>query len=122
MKDLYFISVNPEIGKILWERKTIFRLHAGIDYAFYITGEDEAAFYRPTLVSYGYQSVPGKNDVRLTAGASFTWRKWTLAATYKYGLTNYRNDDNRQVYSRLLQWKLMYSVWRKPGKNDTGRK
>jgi hypothetical protein len=121
-KKYHFISVNPEIGKVLWDRKTMLQVNAGIDYAFYVYGEHDAIFWKPTLASHGYSSTPGNNDIRFTAGAWFTWRKWKAGFTYKYGLTDYRKDNKGEVYSRLLQWKLMYSVSRRSVKKSRSRK
>ena len=111
-KWFHFISVNPEIGRILYQQKIKLILNVGIDYAFKL---EEGAEYEFTKKD-GSKSVisstggpPGNNDIRITAGVLVFIKRWSLNFNYKHGVRNYNEGSNDKVFSRLFHLRLMFA-------------
>ncbi len=111
---IHFLSVNPQAGRILLQKKAGIIANAGIDYAFNLGQDEEYSFYdangQKTLLGFS-GGLPGKNDLRLTAGIMFTLKKWALDLGYKHGIRNLREDSGDKVYSRLFHCRLLFRVW-----------
>ena len=112
-KRLYgFLSVNPQIVRIIFQKQVMIELHAGLDYAFALSIEDEFDYTdqsgKRSII--GYSGYPVEtNDLRFTIGSAFTRKKWTLDLNYKHGLSNYNKNGNDKVFSRILHIRLMYA-------------
>jgi hypothetical protein len=107
-----YLSVNPQVGNMLWLGKTTLLLRAGIDYAFHVGGSEEYTAPDQNGLPYivGYSGVTGRDDLRLTANILIPlgW-KWELDIGYKYGLIKYANHN---AYLRMLHFKLGFSIIR----------
>ena len=106
-----FISTNPQVGRILIQKKVTLALHTGIDYCSMLEwGErfdwtDQNGQVASTLLSGGR---PDNDDLRITFGATVAIKKWTLGVNYKHGVANC-DPSGELVYSRLLQFRLQYT-------------
>jgi len=106
-----YISINPQVGRILLQKKITLALHTGLDYCSMLEwGErfdwtDQNGQVYSTLLSGG---LPDNDDLRITFGASVAIKKWTLGINYKHGVANC-NPSGEIAYSRLLQFRLQYT-------------
>jgi len=107
-----FISVNPQIGRMLFQKAVTLTLHTGIDYTSKLDLGNNFDYKDQTgqKNSIGSQGgEPEKNDLRVTLGATVTRKKWSVDINYKHGLINYRKYGIGNVYSRLLHIRIMYA-------------
>ena len=107
-----FISVNPQIGRIIFQKAVTLTLHTGLDYTSkldrgQITDYTDQTGQKNSIGSSGDE--PEKNDLRVTFGASVTRNKWSLDLNYKHGLVNYSKNGTGKVYARLLHIRLLYT-------------
>ena len=107
-----FISVNPEIGRTILQKKVKLVLHTGLDYAFKLSLKDQFDYTDQSCKKYSIRNQgmnPETNDLRFTIGSSITRKRWTLDLNYKHGLSNYNKNGNDKVFSRLLHIRLIYT-------------
>lgn len=107
-----FISINPQVGRILVQKTITFALHTGIDYTSKLAMGNQFDYTDQNGMknSIGYSGgEPEINDLRITFGASVAIKKWSLVINYKHGLTNY-NRPGEGAYSRLLQFRIQYTL------------
>ena len=107
-----FISVDPQIGRILFQKKVIITFHAGLDYAFKVTEGEQFDYTNQTgqTNSIGYEGgYPKTTDFRITFGTSITLKKWSLDFNFKHGLSNYNKNGNAKVLEKLLHIRLLYT-------------
>jgi hypothetical protein len=111
-----FISINPQIGRIVFQKAVTVSVHAGMDYTSRLDRGEQFDYTNQNNQKYsiGYQGgEPEVNDLRITIGAAVTRKKWGLDINYKHGLTNYWKDGPAKVYARLLHIRLLYAFWSK---------
>jgi hypothetical protein len=109
-----FISINPQIGRIVFQKAVTLSLHAGIDYTSRLDRGEQFDYTNQNGERYsiGYQGAePEVNDLRITFGASVMRKKWSLDINYKHGVVNYWKDGQANAYSRLLHIRLLYAFW-----------
>jgi hypothetical protein len=110
------ISLNPQIGRIIFQKTITLTAHAGIDYTSKLAMGNNFEYTdqngQKNYVGYSGDE-PEVNDCRITFGASVTGKKWSLDINYKQGLTNYRKYGAGNVYTRILQLRILYSFWNK---------
>lgn len=110
-----FISVNPQIGRAVRKGKLAFILHGGIDYCFKLDRGDKFEFTDQAGKKFSIGHSGGRpevNDFRISIGGMVTLKKWSLDLNYKHGLANYNTGGEDKVSSRLLHFKLMYSLFK----------
>ena len=111
-----FISINPQIGKIIFKKQVTIVVHAGFDYAFKLEQSDQFDYTdqggQKNIVGYG-GGTPETNDLRFTIGTSITRKRWSLDFNYKHGLSNYNKNSSSKVFERLLHIRLMYAFLKK---------
>jgi hypothetical protein len=103
-----FISINPQIGRILFQKLVRLTIHTGIDYALKLDRGEQSDYTDQTSTAYSGDE-PEVNDLRITFGTSVSLKKWSLDINYKHGLVNYWKDGPGKVYARLVQVRLLYS-------------
>jgi len=106
-----FISINPQVGRIIVQKTITFALHTGIDYTSKLAMGNQFDYTDQNGIknSVGYSGgEPEINDVRITVGVSAAIKKWSIFINYKHGLANY-NPSGENVYSRLLQIRIQYT-------------
>jgi len=107
-----FISVNPQIGRIIFQKVITLTLHTGIDYTSKLNRGDDFDYTNQNgqKNSIGYDGgEPEKNDLRVSFGASVTRKKWSVGINYKHGLVNYWKYGPEKVYARLLHIRVQYA-------------
>lgn len=111
-RDYDFISVNPQIGRILFQKAVTLTLHTGIDYTSKLSRVEQFDYTnqigQKSSVG-GSGDEPEVNDMRITFGASLKRKKWSVDINYKHGLVNYWKYGPDKVYSRLLHIRLQYA-------------
>jgi len=106
-----FISINPQVGRIIVQKKITFALRTGIDYTSKLDRGLQFGWTDQSGQKYeaGYDGdEPEINDVRITFAAIVAMKRWGIAITYKHGIANY-NPSGANAYSRLLQFRLQYT-------------
>jgi hypothetical protein len=111
-----YVSFNPQIGRIIFQKGATFTLHTGIDY----TSKLEMGYNFDFKDQNGQKNwiggsggEPEVNDMRITFGASLKRKKWSIDFNYKHGLVNYKKYGVGYVYSRLLHIRLQYTFLNK---------
>jgi hypothetical protein len=106
------ISFNPQIGKVLSQKKLSFILFTGVDYTSKLAMGDECEFEdqngQKTMIGYS-GGEPEVNDFRVTLGASVSCKKWGVDINYKHGLTNYNKYGTDKVFSRIFHIRLQFA-------------
>jgi hypothetical protein len=107
-----FISINPQFGAAILNKKLRLLLKFGIDYALRIERGEDLEFTNMNGEQFAWGSsggVPANNEFRVTAGMQMDYNRIGLGVNYKHGLTNARDDDyGKEVYSRTWQFNLYY--------------
>jgi hypothetical protein len=111
-----YISFNPQIGRIIYEKRVTVMLHTGIDYTskldlgynFYFKDQNGQNNYIG-----GSGGEPEVNDMRITFGATAKRKNWGIGLNYKHGLVNYKKYGTGNVYSRILHIRLQYAFLNK---------
>jgi len=106
-----YISINPQIGRIIFQNAATLAIHTGIDYAAKLVMGYNFDFKDQNggrNIIGGSGGEPEVNDVRITFGASVTRQKWSIDFNYKHGIVNYKNYGPGNVYSRLLHVRLQH--------------
>lgn len=111
-----YISINPKIGRIIFEKAVTLTLHSGIDY----TSKLEMGYDFDFKDQNGVKNLigasggePEANDMRVTFGAAVKRKKWSIDLNYKHGFVNYKKYGLGNVYSRMLHLSLKYSFMNK---------
>ena len=111
-----YISVNPQIGRIIFQKEVTLTIHAGIDY----TSKLEMGYNFEFKDQNGQKNwiggsggEPEVNDMRITFGASVKRKKWSIDFNYKHGIVNYKKYGVGNVYSRQLHIRLQYAFLNK---------
>jgi hypothetical protein len=111
-----YISFNPQIGRIVFQKGVTLIVHTGIDY----TSKLEMGYLFSFKDQNGLQNSiggsggePEVNDMRISFGASVKRKRWGLDLNYKHGLVNYKNYGVGNVYSRILHVSLQYAILNK---------
>jgi hypothetical protein len=107
-----FISVNPQIGRILFQKGVTLTLHTGIDYTSKLDMGNTFEYRDQNGLdsSIGYSGgEPEVNDLRVSFGVSVTRKKWSLDINYKHGLVDYMKYSADKVYARILHIRLQYA-------------
>jgi hypothetical protein len=108
-----YISINPQIGRILFQKTITLIVHTGLDYTSRLDRGEQFDYTNQSGQRYsvGYSGgEPEVNDLRVTVGASVTRKKWNMDINYKHGLVNYWKDGPAKVYARLLHIRLQYAI------------
>jgi hypothetical protein len=107
-----YISFNPQIGRIIFQKAVTLTIHGGIDY----TSKLEMGYQFKFIDQNGQRNwigasggEPEVNDIRITFGASVKRKKWSIDLNYKHGLVSYNKYGVGNVYSRLLHIRLLYA-------------
>ncbi len=106
------ISLNPQIGRVVFQKAVKVILHGGIDYTSKLSAGNEFDYTDPGGQRYIIGKAGGEpevNDFRITTGATVTGKKWGIGFNYKHGLTNYMKYGNDKVFSRMLHVRIIYS-------------
>jgi hypothetical protein len=109
----HYISFNPQIARILFQKSITVLVHAGIDYtskldqgvSFEYTSPDQKKWFIG-----GQGNEPEVNDARVTAGATIIRKKWGLDINYKHGFVDYLKYSPDEAYSRMLHIRLLYHL------------
>jgi len=107
-----FISINPKIGRIIFQKAVTLTLHTGIDYTSklemgYTFDFSDQNSQRNIIGGSGGE--PEVNDMRISFGASVSRKKWSVDINYKHGLVNYWKYGPAKVYARLIHFRLQYA-------------
>lgn len=108
-----FISLNPEIGMYLMKKKVSLLAHTGLDYAFRIENSEKYVFYDNAgnkFVAENSGGNEGKNDLRITGGLTFLYRRWIMDITYKHGIADLWQNSENKAYSRLFVFRLGFTL------------
>jgi hypothetical protein len=112
----HYISFNPQIGRIIFQKVITLTLHSGMDYTSKLDRGENFVFTDQSGRKNdmgGQGDEPEVNDLRITLGASLQRKKWSIAINYKQGLVNYNNKGAGNVYSRILHFSIHYAVLHK---------
>lgn len=107
-----YISINPQIGRIIFQKALTLELHTGIDYTSKLETGNKFDFTDQTgqrNIIGGSGGEPEVNDIRITFGACLKRKKWSIDFNYKHGIVNYKNHGVGNVYSRLLHIRILYA-------------
>lgn len=111
-----YISFNPQIGRIIFQKGITLTVHTGIDYTSKLEMGANFDFKDQNGLNNsigGSGGEPEVNDMRITFGASVKRNKWGVDLNYKHGLVNYKKDGPGNVYSRILHFRLQYAFLNK---------
>ena len=111
--DYNFISLNPQIQRIISNGSTQIAVHGGLDYAIKVSLSDHFEYvdHNGINTSVGHSGgKPEVNDLRLTAGVQFSFAKWEVDLNYKHGLSDYNKNGNGKAGMRLMQVRLGYRI------------
>ena len=107
-----FISVNPQIGRMVFQKKVTLTLHTGIEYTLKLNIGNRFDYTDQNGRKNSIGKTGGEpevNDFRLTFGASIKRKKWSLDLNFKNGLSNYNKNGNGKVFEKLLHIRLLYT-------------
>ncbi|HEX7846823.1 MAG TPA: hypothetical protein VF476_13560, partial [Chitinophagaceae bacterium] len=111
-----FISVNPQIAATIINKTVQVSVAGGVDYAFRVEQGDEVDYIDQNggrFIFGGSGGVPGKNDLRITLGTQFTYKRFGILLNYKQGLLNVRDEEpGENVYTRTWHVSLVYNFLR----------
>jgi len=107
-----YISINPQIGRIIFQKALTLALHAGIDYTSKLETGNKFDFTDQNGQKNsigGSGGEPEVNDIRITFGACLKRKKWSIDFNYKHGIVNYSKYGDGNVYARLLHIRILYA-------------
>lgn len=107
-----YISFNPQIGRIIFQKAVTLTVHTGIDYTSKLELGENFDFKDQNGLKNsigGSGGEPEVNDMRISFGASVKRKNWSIDLNYKHGLVNYNNKGAGNVYSRILNFSIHYA-------------
>lgn len=108
-----YISINPQIGRVIFQKRVGLTLHGGIDYNAKLEQKEDFTFIDENgqkFIQGGSGGEPEVNDIRVTFGACLKQDKWSIDFNYKHGLVNFNKSDGGNVYERLLHIRILYTL------------
>ncbi len=108
----HYISFNPQISRIIFQKIITVTLQTGIDYTSKLDRGENFVFTDQNNQKNdigGQGDEPEVNDMRITFGTSIQRKKWSIAINYKLGLVNYNTKGAGNVYSRILHLSINYA-------------